>query len=298
MDWLINGILELVFRKYMTESDCILNSLKASILRDLFYFLTGMVPSALLPCRDMDVKAVQLFFCLLIVHSANYKLVCDHLGEFNSLDWSWAVGRYKLVAGDDARVTSVQHIATQTTRKLPCGTSLTVADILGATKTSFLAGHFSSWNTTLLSNGVKIPISRLFADIQASFELQPQEALSINEYKSLQRISSAEDFSVGQYVEAELKKSEGSYRPREMTASDRLLQASFPSVFNAESPQRKRQNDCLSSSPAVIMDSSSPASSVDPLSGLLDADSDAGEDDANHNGLKTPPLRRKMSRVL
>ena len=80
MDWLINGILELVFRKYMTESDCILNSLKASILRDLFYFLTGMAPSALLPCRDMDVKAVQLFFCLLIVHSANYKLVCDHLG--------------------------------------------------------------------------------------------------------------------------------------------------------------------------------------------------------------------------
>ena len=177
--------------------------------------------------------------------------------------------------------------------------SLTVAETLGATKTSFLAGNFSSWNTTLLSNGVKIPISRLFADIQASFELQPQEALSITEYKSLQRISSAEDFSVAQYVEAELKKSEGSYRPREMTASDRLLQASFPSVFNADSPQRKRQKICLSSSAAVIMDSSPPASSVDPLSGLLDADADAdaGEDDANHNGLKTPPLRREMSRV-
>ena len=45
------------------------------------------------------------------------------------------------------------------------------------------------------------------------------------------------------------------------------------------------------------MESSSPASSTDPLSGLLDADADAGEDDAALSGLKTPPLRRNMSRV-
>ena len=246
-DWLIWMVLELVLKEFVH----ILDLMKSPSLRELFYYLTGLHPNVALPAREMEVRALVLFLCLLTLNGKTFAGVVLNLRRTDAIDWSHTCGRYLFADEKDQTYCSVEHRASGIRRALPCNMTIpahmTFSGI-DSKATAALTQHYSSWACVLWVQSTKIPISRLFDDVKSAFEPQSEQLCSLNEYKSLCKMTDAPDLNIGQHVESEILNLAARNNGVGLCSgtAEAMLKQSLPSAFNEPSPGRKlkrRKND-------------------------------------------------------
>ena len=240
-DWLVWMVLELVLKEFVP----ILDLMKSPSLRELFYYLTGLHPNVALPAREMEVRALVLFLCLLTLNGKTFCGVVLTLRRTDAVDWSHTCGRYLFADEKDQTCCSVEHRASGIRRALPCNMTIPVHMTFSGVDSkaqASLTQHFSSWACVLIYNSnSKVPISRLFSDVQSAFEPQSEQLCSLNEYKSLCKITDAPDFNISQHVESEILNLAARNNGVGLCSgtAEAMLKQSLPSAFNEHSPGLK-----------------------------------------------------------